>query len=260
LDEYLNRGIKEIIDQFPLVETILENFEIGCAPCNVGTCQLRDIVEIHNLTEEQEKHMLTEMFKIFYPGQTVKLPQMKKRSPIQGDDKNYSPPMKILVKEHLLIKRLIALFPAIRQSLDVTLEKHQTLIRQCVDFIRSYADTFHHAKEEDILFTYFDAELDILKVILSDHESGRAHVKAMLAGLEEKDTETVSRHLGLYGELLTEHIKKEDDILYPWMDRILEDKHIGTMYAQFNETDAQFGDAPQKYEKLIVELESQYKN
>ena len=46
MDEYLNKGIKEIINQFPEVENILNEYGIGCAPCSVGTCLLKDIVEI----------------------------------------------------------------------------------------------------------------------------------------------------------------------------------------------------------------------
>jgi len=34
-----------------------------------------------------------------------------------------------------------------------------------VDFIRSYADKYHHAREEEILFKYFDEDMAILKVM-----------------------------------------------------------------------------------------------
>ena len=55
MQQYLNKGIKEIIDQFPEVEKILAEYGIGCGPCSVGICELKDIVDIHNLPPEQEQ-------------------------------------------------------------------------------------------------------------------------------------------------------------------------------------------------------------
>ncbi len=259
MDEYLNKGIKEIITQFPPVETILNEYDIGCAPCNVGSCLLRDIVEIHNLSEQDEEKLMSEIANVFYPGKVVEIPKIKKRGAPLSKDKKYSPPMKKLVNEHLLIKRLIALIPFIAETLDINKKSHQLLIRQCVDFIRSYADKFHHAKEEDILFKCFDESLDILTVMLTDHDTGRGHVRAILGAMDNGENEIVIHHLIQYAELLTEHIKKEDEILYPWMDRILDDRQIGKLYSQFSETDIQFGDAPKKYEEFIVDLEKKYK-
>ena len=45
---------------------------------------------------------------------------------------------------------------------------YEVITLDAVDFIRSYADRFHHAKEEELLFACFDEELDILKAM---HES-----------------------------------------------------------------------------------------
>ena len=44
MEAYLNKGIKEIIDQFPEIEDILNEYDIGCGPCSVGTCLFKDIV------------------------------------------------------------------------------------------------------------------------------------------------------------------------------------------------------------------------
>ena len=46
MQEYLNKGIKEVIKQFPPVADILNEYDIGCVPCSVGTCLLKDIVQI----------------------------------------------------------------------------------------------------------------------------------------------------------------------------------------------------------------------
>lgn len=258
MEEYLNKGIKAIIDEFPKVGDILNDYEIGCAPCDVGSCLLKDIVDIHNLTPEDESELMFLIAKAIYPDKDIKKPEVKKKKVAAPKQYSYSPPIKKLVDEHKLIKRLLALIPAIIENLDFSSEEGKNLIRDCVDFIRSYADKYHHAKEETILFKYFDEDLDIIQVMLKDHETGRAHVKSIIEALNNNDNEKVIFHLNGYMELLSEHIKKEDEILYVWMERILTMNQIGTLWSKFNEVDDEFGDSPNKYFELINSLESRF--
>jgi len=260
MEAYLEKGIKEIIDQFPEVEEILNEYDVGCAPCSVGTCLLKDIVEIHNLPADQEQEMMSKIAKSLYPGQEIEIPKIVRKTQAESKGMTYSLPMKMLVDEHVLIKRLVALIPEIVANLDVDSEEGRQLILDAVDFIRSYADKFHHAKEEDILFKYFDENLDILNVMHEDHKQGRGHVKAVLEALDRKDDATIAEHLTAYGALLTEHIKKEDEILLPWMDRSLSISQIGKLFSEFNEADETIGYSPTKYEGLIDRLEEKFKN
>jgi hemerythrin-like domain-containing protein len=163
--------------------------------------------------------------------------------------------MKKLVDEHVLIKRWVALIPEVVKILDVESEEGRQLILNGVDFIRSYADKYHHAKEEEILFEYFDKNLDILQVIYEDHRQARRHVQAILEALGRRDRESIGEHLSAYGELLAEHIKKEDEILYPWMERNLSMTQIGELFSRFNKADQQAGDSPEKYEEFINTVE-----
>jgi hemerythrin-like domain-containing protein len=163
--------------------------------------------------------------------------------------------MKRLVDEHRLIKRFIALVPAFVGSLEVESDSGRERILEGVDFIRSYADRYHHAKEEDILFACFDPDLDILKAMHEDHRRGRACVKGILAALERKDREAVAGNLLGYAGILTEHIKKEDEILYPWMDRNLSTRQVGEIFSMFCEVDERFHEAQEKYESFVGKLE-----
>jgi hemerythrin-like domain-containing protein len=259
MEAYLNKGIKEIINQFPEVEDILNEYNIGCAPCSVGTCLLMDIVGIHNLPADEEQEMMSKIAKALYPDKEIKIPRLERKTADEQKETKYSLPMKMLVDEHVLIKRLVALIPKIVANLDVDSEEGRLLIIDSIDFIRSYADKYHHAKEEEILFKYFDENLDILKVMHEDHKQGRGHVKAVLEALDRKDKATIAKHLTAYGELLTEHIKKEDEILYPWMDRNLSISQIGKLFSEFNETDEKIGFSPSKYEAFINRLEEKFK-
>ncbi len=73
MEAYLNKGIKEIILQFPEVEDILNEYDISCAPCSVGTCLLMDIVEIHNLPADKEQEMMSKITKALYPDKEIKI-------------------------------------------------------------------------------------------------------------------------------------------------------------------------------------------
>ncbi len=259
MEDYLNKGIKEIIDQFPEVENILNEYDIGCAPCSVGTCLLKDIVEIHILPADKEQELLGKIAKTLYPDREIKIPRIERKIETEPKEIKYSLPMKELVDEHVLIKRLVALIPEVVANLDVDSEEGRQLILDAVDFIRFYADKYHHAKEEEILFKYFDENLDILKVMHEDHTQARNHVKAVLEALGRKDKAAISKHLTAYGELLNEHIKKEDEILYPWMDKNLSITQIGDLFSKFKETDEKIGYSPSKYEEFINKLEEKFK-
>lgn len=258
MEAYLNRSIKEVIKEFPPVEKILDEYGIGCGPCAVGLCLLKDIVSIHNLPADQEREMMGRISQVIQPGQKVQIPRVERKPEAKPKELKYSPPMKTLVDEHVLIKKWLALIPEILSRLNLESEEDRQLIRDGVDFIRSYADKFHHAKEEDILFQYFDENLDMVKVMREDHKTGRNHVRAILEALEKKDRETVAGHLIAYRELLTQHIKREDEIMLPWMDRQLSISQVGEMFSKFLEAEARMDSYQQKYEDFISRVEKKY--
>jgi hemerythrin-like domain-containing protein len=132
------------------------------------------------------------------------------------------------------------------------------LVLDAVDFIRSYADQFHHAKEEDILFKEFGEDLEIIKSMHEEHRIGRGHVKAVIEAVESNDTASVSEHLAAYGQLLSGHIRKEDEILYPWMDKNLSTAQVGELFSKFAVTDERFRDTSSRQREFIRLLEKQF--
>ena len=260
MEPYLNRSIKEVIKDFPPLEKILDEYGIGCGPCAVGLCLLKDIVSIHNLPADQEQEMMGRISQVIQPGQKVRIPRVERKPEAKPKEFKYSPPMKKLVDEHVLIKKWLALIPEVLPRLDLKSEDDRQLVRDGVDFIRSYADKFHHAKEEDILFKYFDDNLDMVKVMCEDHKTARNHVKAIVEGLEVQDRQTVVHHLSAYRDLLSQHIKREDEIMFPWMDKQLSISQVGEMFSKFLDVEAQMDSYPQKYADFISGLEREYGN
>lgn len=259
METHLNTPIKEVIAKFPRVGEILEEYEIGCVSCSVGTCLLKDIIEIHNLSEEEEKEAMTRIAKVIYPDRIIVMPKIERKAKTRSKEIKYSPPMKKLVDEHVLIKRWIGLIPELLDRLNLDSPADRQVLFNGIDFIRSYADKFHHAKEEDILFKYFDENQDILKTMRDDHTKGRGHVKALGEAVKRRDKKAITEHLCAYGDLLTEHIKKEDEILYPWMDRSLSVSQVGELYSKFNEVDEISGNGvTERCRAFIIELEEKF--
>jgi len=256
LEDYLNKGIKDVISKFPGVADILDQYNIGCVPCTVGTCLLKDIVAIHNLSEEDEQKLMAGIAAVIEPGRTAVKPPVKIKRQTKPEAIRYSPPLKRLVDEHVLIKKLVGLIPKVIENLQVESEEGRQLILQTVDFIRSYADKYHHAKEEEILFRYFDEDSDILKAMRQEHEEARSHIRAILDALDKRDKDAIAEHLNAYHDLLAEHIQKEDEILYPWMDRNLSVTQVGELFSAFAEveekTDKNIIDECRRF---VIELE-----
>jgi hemerythrin-like domain-containing protein len=260
MQRYMKQGIKEIIDTFPSVGEVLARYDIACVPCTVGTCKLEDVLKIHSLPPEDEAVMMAEVERAIYPDRDVKVVPLQPRAEAPpAREITHSPPVRKLVEEHTWIKRLLAVVPALVEDMQESGQMDAELMRGALDFIRGYADRYHHMKEEDVLFEYTDKEEEVIRVIYEDHDRGRAFVAAAAEAIESADVATLCENLLSYRELLTEHIDKEDDVLYPYIDRGLSTHQVGEIFGRFQQAEDEVGDdVPAKYERFIIELEARF--
>ncbi len=139
-----------------------------------------------------------------------------------------------LVDEHRLILRMITLLERNAARTTDGSYSNWKFYLDGVDFIRNFADRFHHAKEEDILFEALikngiPREHSPVAAMLMEHKQGRAFVMAMeTATLEAVNGQSgreriIADNALAYGALLREHIDKEDGILYPLAERVIPD-------------------------------------
>lgn len=161
-------------------------------------------------------------------------------------------PIEILMEEHRIIEKALA---AMRHCAEV-LEKGGAVdaetLRGFVPFMREFADTGHHGKEEHRLFPLLvekglPARNGPIQAMCSEHEKGRRLVGEM--------ENAVGRHLdgqaGAAGELAAvmvviadfyaRHIWKEDNVLFPMADRILGAGEVAGLIAAFDEVDGRVG-------------------
>lgn len=255
MTDVLELYIKDAIDAYPAVGEVLAKAGIGCVTCSIGTCKIKGVVSIHNLNDAQEETLFAGIAAVIFPGQTLELPTTGQKT-LPTSARAMSPPLQALVDEHTNIKRVLARLPALSAEIQrgLSLDIRQRII-EVIEFIRQYADQFHHAKEEDILFKYFDTTSPVLTVMLNEHETGRQHVRNALAAIERDDIMGLVEALKAYGLLLTEHIRKEDEILYPWMNRELTDSQVGQLFSKFNSVNELFKSRNAQHLGLADKLE-----
>jgi hemerythrin-like domain-containing protein len=173
-----------------------------------------------------------------------------------------------LVEEHKLIKRMI---DVLEKSI-AKLEKGETVnplvFEQATDFVRNFADKFHHAKEEDILFKEMVKkgmpEKDSpIEAMLIEHDQGREFVKGVVNATEDlqkgnkEAVKELIRNAKGYIELLREHIEKENDILYPLAERMFTEDEKSRQNGLFKEANLKKGGqtTADKYKDIVISLE-----
>ncbi|MFW5981508.1 MAG: hemerythrin domain-containing protein [bacterium] len=257
MEKYLNKGVQVVIEENSRVGEILDDFGIACTSCTAGSCLLKDVVGIHNLPPEEEVELMYQIEKTLYPDRDVQKPEVKVEKTAKKEI-TYSPPVQQLVDEHKVIKRWLAMVPDVLEKLEEDPDKVWPWVATAAEFSSNYADRYHHAKEEDILFKYSDEELEIIQVMYDEHVEGREHVAAVREAAKERDKEKAAEHLLAYRELLQEHIKKEDEILYPWIDRNLSTKEVGELFSKFANANQEAEELnPQKYEDFVRRVEEE---
>ena len=136
-----------------------------------------------------------------------------------------------LMKEHQMILKYLELmeryieFTKASRRENILLEKTQDFI----SFIQVFTDTYHHAKEEDVLFKYMQApgvlsHCNPLPVMLSEHEQGRMYVLNMINAVANMNVDSLYESIYGYCQLLKQHVFKEDNVLYSMAENGLSDE------------------------------------
>jgi len=139
-------------------------------------------------------------------------------------------PTEELKKEHQAILRMLDILRGVVARLETEGSPVEAEdLAQIVDFIRVFADQCHHGKEEDLLFPAMEAagiprEGGPIGVMLQEHTIGRDHVRGMaeaVKGCQAGDPQArraFAQEASAYRDLLSQHITKEDNILYMMAD------------------------------------------
>ncbi|NOT01436.1 MAG: hemerythrin [Phycisphaerales bacterium] len=177
-------------------------------------------------------------------------------------------PSAVLKAEHQVILRVLCVLDKLADRIEQGGEFPQKPLAQCVKFFRLFADACHHAKEEDLLFPVLESrgiprDGGPIGVMLYEHQVARGLTRDMADALNAvgADAGAQSRFLRAarqYHELLTQHIFKEDNVLFNMGDRVLNPEDQSTMASRFCEVNCRVFEGKRREElsRIADDLES----
>ena len=125
-----------------------------------------------------------------------------------------------LKNDHRLIEKVLHVLEVASKKIDQGGEVPVDVLKKATDFIRNFADSYHHGKEENILFKSmeekgFPREGGPIGVMLMEHDEGRRYVRGLVEGIEkyvsgDRDAKkAIVENARNFAGLLAPHIQKE---------------------------------------------------
>jgi len=152
-----------------------------------------------------------------------------------------------LENDHVYIIRLIDVMEKMVLNC-ATDTAHMELV---VNLIKTYADGFHHAKEEQVLFPLleekgFSKVHGPVAVMLHEHVEGREFVKGISQRIDVYKAGNVSalpeiyQYMQGYVDLLRDHISKENNVLFKLADKALSSDEQLELLNKFGSIEKQY--------------------
>ncbi|MBI5359089.1 MAG: hemerythrin domain-containing protein [Planctomycetes bacterium] len=180
-------------------------------------------------------------------------------------------PTELLKEDHKVILRMIAVMKKAADDVIGGGGLNVEHLERMVDFIRTFADKCHHGKEEDLLFVEMERygipkEGGPIGVMLEEHIAGRNYVKGMAEGIDEikagkkGGNKKFAENARGYASLLTQHIDKEDNILYMMADMHLDRNADEKLLAKFEKVEKKIMGTVKRgeYVSLVETFEKMY--
>jgi len=150
----------------------------------------------------------------------------------------------ILSSEHRVIENVIATLEAGATRLENNLPIRPGFFIDATDFIKGFADGCHHQKEEGVLFTTMQAHGmpangGPIAVMLAEHEQGRLFTRNLRLAAQQLEQGDLSARQAIidnargYATLLSAHIAKEDNILFPMANKVIPPSQHEQVYLDF---------------------------
>jgi len=139
-----------------------------------------------------------------------------------------------------------------------------TNLDQILEFLSIFVDKCHHGKEEKVLFPAMveagiPQEGGPIGVMLYEHEQGRSYIQGLRSGVEgyrlgkESSVNEIIKNARNYGQLLTSHIDKENNVLYVMAERVLSEDKMAELKNAFTRIE-EIEIGPNKHEEFHAAL------
>ncbi len=180
-------------------------------------------------------------------------------------------PTEILVKEHDAILVMLEVLKAVSARLENKEHVNPEHLPQIVEFIQVFADKCHHGKEENLLFkSLVKAGVPQaggpIGVMLSEHEAGRNLVRKMDAAAssytkgDQSAADQFIQNARGYISLLSQHIQKENNVLFPMADKLIPPQEQNQLIGDFEKVEIEvIGEGThERLHELLDLLKSEY--
>ena len=173
-----------------------------------------------------------------------------------------------LSNEHGLIRRFLEELARAEDELENGQVPPGEFFEKAVDFARTFADRYHHYKEEVLMFVRVahrkPGELGgQLEVLRRQHDMSRSlvdQIAGRLAAYKTGDREagaTLRELLGAYRSLLTRHLQIEDRVLFPTARAALTAEDMAELHLEFESDRSRAGERTfEQAHKLLVDMSS----
>jgi len=177
-------------------------------------------------------------------------------------------PIEALSNEHGLIRQYLDILSMAAEKIENGQRPSQAFFEKGVEFARTFADQYHHFKEEHVLFVQVaqkkkgevDAQLDALRY---EHERGRSLVTGIenavpgYVALDPIKTGELLENIAAYVSLLRHHIHVEDHIFYPMARKMLSETEVDAIRQEFEKQHEKHGhDTFERCHKMVVDMGS----
>jgi hemerythrin-like domain-containing protein len=144
----------------------------------------------------------------------------------------------ILMDEHRVIEQVLNCLEKLADHCLAGEMLDGLSVMEALDFLSVFADRCHHGKEEAHLFPLLEARGlgrggGPTGVMLHEHDEGRRLVAAMRQAVADDAPRDFQRYARAYVRLLREHIRKEDQCLFPMAARILSGSDAESLAQRF---------------------------
>lgn len=165
-------------------------------------------------------------------------------------------PIQVLIEEHEKIKQVIEKVKALGDMFETSPNEFRQTVSGMLHFFKTYADQYHHIKEEQILFPVVAQENQIVGESLAEeltehHEDFREITGRIGDELANNRLREANDLLLDYTDKLLDHIAVEDEEFFIMAESLLSENVLEKMFFDFEDSDRALGtDQKAELEKL----------
>lgn len=151
----------------------------------------------------------------------------------------------LLYREHEMIETALEAVDALVQHDfdDVVFSNNAGML---IQFFREYGDSFHHNKEEKLLFPAMVTRNELVgESVISEMLNNHADFREMLGRAQDcvdaREYEIAKEVLAEYADALRDHIAVENDEVFPMAESLFTEEEARTIGHQYEDEDRELG-------------------